>query len=164
MHNKKMIKITTGITALALTCSLTITGCNYRKNDKFYFSYSLSGEEYINRNDYISSEYINNYYVIEIYHTILNKSTIYIAYRYQNTSGYSKYTNVFTNYKIAYDPDELDYYEFIKVTPLIDLLEEYNLVKDKYTYQDMQYIYKTIEENYTFNETKSKTRKKEINN
>ena len=86
---------------------------------------------------------------------------IYIAYDFKYTNGISKYTNIFNNYTIAYNPDGKDYYEFISITPLIDILEEYNLVKDKYTYEDMEYIYKIIKEDYDYKEYKAKTKIKE---
>lgn len=158
MQNKKITRLTTGITALALTCSLSLTGCDYAKKDKFYFHYSLNGEAYVKKSDYISNEYIYNYYVIELHYKGLNRNSIYIANRFQYTSGVSKYTNIFTNDLITYDDNENNRYEFIKVTPLIDLLEEYNLIKDKYTYEDMQEIYQIIKENYVFSEIAAKTR------
>ena len=165
MQNKKtLVKLTAAITAGALGLTLT-SGCTQRKKDKFYFDYSFSGEAYINRYDYISSEYINNYYLIEVYHTGLKKSFLYIAHDFKYTNGVSKYTNIFTNNKIAYNPDEEDYYDFINIIPLIDLLEEYNLAKDKYTYEDMQEIFKIIKENYLYQKNNAKIRIKErINN
>lgn len=160
MEKEKLVRLTSTITALALSLTLT-SGCEYRKKDKFYFNYNLKGEAYIHKNDYISAEYINNYYLIEIYHTGLERSMIYIAYDFKYKNGVSKYSNIFNNYKIAYNPDSNDYYEFISITPLIDILEEYDLVKDKYTYEDMQYIYKIIKLNYDYKDYKAKTKIKE---
>ena len=66
MKKRKLIRLTSTLTALALSLTLT-AGCEYKKRDKFYFSYNLKGEAFIHKNDYISSEFINNYYLISNY-------------------------------------------------------------------------------------------------
>lgn len=148
MKNKeKLIKLTTGITALSLTLSLT--SCyNNKKKDKFYFYANIHGEKIINKRDYISIDYINNYYILVLYNKILDKKIIYIANRLQYKSGESQYTNVFTNNKIAYDNDEKDHYDFIEVIPLSEFLIEYHLLQEKYTYEDMLNIYDIIKKEY----------------
>ena len=158
-NNERFVKITAGITALILTLTL-ITGCNYRKKDKFYFHPNLRGEMILDRNSYISIDYVENYYVIRLYNTILNRNSIFIAYRFKYTNGDSQYINVFNNNKIAYENSEIDYYDFINVKPLIDVLEEYNQVKDKYTYEDLQKILETIKTTYHFEEENKKIKKR----
>ena len=147
MQNKKLVKLSAGITAIALSLTLT-SGCDYKKRDKFYFYPNLRGEMVLNNSSYISIEYINDYYVIELYNKILDRTSIHIAYRYIYTSGNSKYINVFTNNKIAYEYDKTDNNEFINITPLIDYLTQYNLIKDKYTYNDMELILEMINSDY----------------
>lgn len=146
---KQFIRLTSGLATIALMCSLTI-GCNIKKRNKFYFYQNLKGNIVPGKNDYISSEYIDEYYVIELYNWVLKSNNLYIAYRYRFVDGTSRYDNVFNEYTIAYDNDRNDYYEFINVTPLEDFLVEYDLEKEKYTYNDMLEIYKIIYENYTF--------------
>lgn len=161
-NNDIFTKYALKTTALALVFSLTMTGCsqNYKKHDKFYFTRELGGRASISSNDYISYEYIKNYYVIEVYNLALNRNQLYIArkqdYHYYETGKlvYSKYFEIFSNNTIAYDDNERDCYEFIKVIPLTDYLVEYNLVSDKYTYEDMKNIYELISENYEFQDYK----------
>ena len=79
---------------------------------------------------------------------MIEKNVIYIAHRLQYKSGESKYTNIFTNNKIAYDNDKEDYYDFMEVIPLSRYLIEHNLLQEKYSYEDMQKIYEIIKKEY----------------
>ena len=148
MYNKnKIVKLTTEITALALT--ITLTSCSgYSKGDKFSIIQNRYGELIVDKDNYISYKYINNYYVIELYNKRIDKTIIYIAHRLKFTTGNSKYTDIFTNYHIAYENNEDDSYEFISVLPLSDFLKKYNLIQEKYTYEDMQNIYDIIKKEY----------------
>ena len=150
---RKILKATTGITALTLTCCLTMKQCNNKKIDIFHFHNNLTGNVMTDKNNYICLEHINDYYLIELYHTGLDRSSINIARRFIYASGNSAYTNIFNNYFIAYDNDKNDFYEFVKVTPLLDILEKYDLVKEEYNYDDMVKIYNRIKDNYVFEDT-----------
>ena len=166
-NNQKLIRLAASLTALTLSCTL-MTGCNVKKRDKFYFHPNLSGNMVIDNDSYISSEYINKYYVIEVYHRGISKASIYIAYRFEYTNGReitsSKYINIFNNYTILYDDDPSDCYDIKKVTPLLDYLTEYNILKDKYTYDDMQEILQTITDSYKYQQNDSLSKKLTINN
>lgn len=170
MKNKNYIRLTSGVTALALACSLSMTGCA-PKNSTFNYSENENGEIVVEEGSYIEYEYLNKYYIIEVYNTLTEENEIYIANRITHGGGrsgpvYHEYVNIFNNFTIAYTNKNYNKngLEFIEETPLLWYITSYYTLKARYTYEDMQYIYKTIEENYTFNETKSKTRKKEINN
>lgn len=159
MQNKnKFVKLGAGLTAIALSLTLT-SGCDYKKKDKFYFHPNIQGELVLDKNSYISINYINEYYVIELYNKVLDRTTIYIAHRYKYKNGDSKYTNIFTNNKIAYENNMNDYYNFINVTPLEEYLIEYNLIKDKYSYQDMKNLLEVIKKNYIYNKENSNSKK-----
>ena len=150
---RKVIRVSTGITALALTCSLAIEQYNYKKSDKYYFTPDRNGNMTVSRNNYISHDNLDKYYVIELYHTELDRSMIFIASRFEYNSGNSKYNNIFNNEFIAYDNNEKDFYEFMNVTPLSDILEEYGLEQEKYYYNEMLDIYNTLKNNYEFADT-----------
>lgn len=53
-------------------------------------------------------------------------------------------------------------FECTKVTSLSGYLVSFHLVKSRYSYEDMQYIYKVIKENYVF-ENDSSLKKVRIN-
>lgn len=167
MKKNKFVKCTSSITALAILFSLSTSGCSIvnKRNDKFSFKQSITGEMLVKKDDYIEHQYINNYYVIELYNWLLDRSSIHIAYKSDFTNGidneilYSKYTNIFNNNLITCEPDEKNYYELINITSLNDYLSNYDLAKDKYNYEDMQEIYKVIKENYEFKNNKPLSRK-----
>lgn len=150
---RKIVRVSTGITALALTCSLAIHKYNDKKSDRFDFYPDRSGNMIVNKHSYINHEYLDKYYVIELYHTELDRSIIFIASRFEYNSGNSKYNNIFNNEFIAYDNNEKDFYEFMNVTPLSVILEEYGLEQEKYYYNEMLDIYNTLKNNYEFADT-----------
>lgn len=147
---RKIIKITTGLTTLTLTCCLIMNHCSSKKVNKFHFYQDYKGNIVVSKNDYIGYEYIEDYYVLELYHKGLDRNILNIAYRFKYTSGNSKYINIFNNYFIAYDNNTKDNYEFINVIPLTEFLERYNLIKEGYSYEDMEEIYDIIRKNYIF--------------
>lgn len=149
-NNEKLIKLTTGITALALTLSLIScdNNKNNKKKDKFYFQPNIHGEKIVSKTEYISIDYISNYYILVLYNKVIDKNIIHIAHKLQYENGHSKYTNMFTNNTIAYDNNDKDYYDFIEVIPLSEFLIEYDLLEDKYTYEDMLNIYDIIKKEY----------------
>jgi len=175
--NKKLIKYTSSITALALALTLN-TGCS--STTKFQLTYNKKGEYTASQNSYINNKNITKYYVIETYSNLTNESKIYIAYPnddiiyYSRETGanYCQYINIFNNTSICFsDNNSNDNITFIKETPLIDYLNSYDLVKARYTYEDMQNIYETILEDYIFEDasnykttSNTLTRKKTLNN
>ena len=71
MKNNTRTRLTTGITALALTCSLGLSGCN-TSNNEFRFISGEDGTFVATDNSYIDINSINNIYVI----TTKNKSIL----------------------------------------------------------------------------------------
>lgn len=154
--NNKIIKYASGMTALALTFSLTMSGCS---TSKFKLTHNEKGEYIAAENSYIDNENISKYYVIETYSTITNESKIYIAY-YNNISyrnddigNYYEYINIFNNTHICYSSNHANNnITFIKEIPLIDFLNSYDFTKARYSYEDMKEIYETIKEDYNYEE------------
>lgn len=154
--NKKLVKYTSGITALALALTLN-TGCS--NTSRFKLTQNEKGEYIAVQNSYIDNKNIRKYYVIETYSNLTKESKIYIAYNDDKTIYYDKETgtqyyqciNIFNNTPICYNENNANKnITFIKETQLIDYLNSYDLIKARYTYEDMQNIYQTILENYTF--------------
>ena len=147
--NKKLIKYTSGLTALALALTLN-TGCS--STSKFQLTYNEKGEYTATPNSYIDNKNIKNYYVIETYSNITKESKIYITYygdtlnrSTENNTYYHEYLNIFNNISICFEENNANKnITLIKEPPLIDYLNSYDLVKARYTYEDMQNIYETI--------------------
>lgn len=173
--NKKLIKYTSGITALTLALTLN-TGCS--STSKFQLTQNEKGEYTATPNSYIDNKNISKYYVIEIHSNITHESKIYITYYsdtlYRSTKTelfYHEYINIFNNTSICFEENNANKnITFIKEIPLIDYLNSYDLVKARYTYEDMQNIYQIISEDYTFEDvsnykttSNTSTRKKELN-
>lgn len=150
---RKVVRVTTGITALTLTCSLAIQQYNYKRSDKFHFSPDRNGNLTVSKFNYISNNNLYNYYFVELYHTGLQRSVIFIASRFKYTTGNSEYINIFNNNFIAYDNNTKDFYEFVNVIPLSNILEEYGLEQEKYYYKDMLEIYEILKNNYDYTDT-----------
>ena len=132
--NKKLIKYTSGITALALTLTLS-TGCS--DTSKFKLTQNENGKYTAEENSYIDDMYVSRYSVIEVYSQITNESKIYIAYRLhrydRDGKTYHQYADVFNNTAIVYTNNEVNNsLIFIKETPLLDYLHSYNLLKYRY--------------------------------
>lgn len=169
-NNKRFIKYTSGITALALTFSLGMGGCSSSSsNSAFKYTENEKGEIVIEEDSYIDYDALNNYYVIEVYNSVTDTNKIYIAkkntYYKKGRGSYYEYTNVFTGFKILYSENDFnDSLEFIKEIPLIDYLITYDLVKYRYTYEDMETVYNVIKENYKYENDNALARKLIINN
>ena len=172
MKNNTYIKLTSGITALALTCSLGLNGCVITSNDRFNISEGSKGEFIVSDNDYIDNIGIKNIYVIEVLNKITKEKQIYITTKRlvkdnkAATSDYLTYIDIFNNVIIYSTENEETKHslELIEETPLFDYLLAYELVKSKYYYKDMQEIYNIIKENYEIQNANSLSKKLIINN
>ena len=167
-NNKKIVKYTSGITALALTFSLGMSGCS-SSDSEFKFTENEKGEIVVEEDSYIKYEYLNNYYVVEVYNSILDTNEIYIAEKIMNyrkyNNSYNSYKNIFNGFVILYDENEYNNnIKFIKETSLVDYLITYDLVKYRYTYEDMENVYNFIKENYRYENDSALRRKLVIDN
>lgn len=171
MKNNIRTRLTTGITALALTCSLGLNGCT-TINNRFTFTAGENGSFVAAENSYIDNNSINNIYVIAVKNNISKEKEIYITrkvvveYKRSTRQDYISYTNIFNNIEIYNIKDEESKHnlEIIEETPLFDYLLAYDLVKSRYYYDDMQEIYNIIKENYELSNNNSMSRKLIINN
>ena len=170
MKNNIHTRLGAGITALALTCTLGLNGCS-ASNSKFSYSVNEKGEIIVEEGSYIEYDYLNQYYVIEVYNSITNKNEIYIAHKrngYQKYIGrYAEYKNIFNGYTIISDNNNYNPnngLEFIKETPLLGYINSYYTLKARYTYEDMQEIYNIVKENYELENQNSMSRKLKIKN
>lgn len=155
-NNKKIIKLTSGITALALTMSLM--GCGSIKGSKFSFKSGENGEIIVEDDSYIDYDYLDNYYVIEVLNKTTNNKEIYIAKKETRGDGsrfshpYYEYVNIFNNFTLTYTKkypiENKCNLHFISEKPLLDYITSYYEIKYRYTYEDMQKIFEIVKEKY----------------
>ena len=77
MKNNIKTRLTAGITALALTCTLSLNGCS-SANNRFTITPGNDGSFDVNEGTYIDNTGLNNIYVIEVQNNISKEKEIYI--------------------------------------------------------------------------------------
>jgi len=156
MKNKIHTRLGAGITALALTCTLGLSGCS--TNDRY---------TYTSKND--GSYGLKNIYVNEVKNNISKQNEIYIArktiIKHNNTTtqDHLSYVNIPNNLEIYNTKSEESKHnlEIYEETQLFDYLLAYDLIKSRYYYDDMLETYNIIKENYEYNKDKTKKKTKE---
>ena len=150
MNNKNKQRLT----ALSIASILFLGGCNEDRHDHFVLIENDNNEIVAMDDSYIDSEYIKNYYVVEVYNNMNHNNEIYIGLK-KSVSGrvgsYWGYIDVFSNLEIVSNrEDEEDLFSFVKATCLEDYIIAYGLGQLRYSYEDMKNIYEVIKENYVF--------------
>ena len=163
------------ITALTLVMTLLIGGCSSEKNNsKFEIVENENNELVSVDGSYISSEYIGDYYVLEVYNKMEKKNNIYIVNRVVRSVSRGMYNydyyDVFSNLKVISTinndafvvDDENSLFDFVKITGLGEYIVFLGLGQLQYSYEDMKEIYEVIKENYVFEDDSSLSRKRVI--
>ena len=172
MKNNIHTRLSAGITALALTCTLGLSGCS-SANNRFTITPGNDGSFVVNRDTWIDNNGLNNIYVIEVKNNISNQNELYIARKikvdYLNEStkqDFLSYTNILNNLEIYNDKSEETKHnlEILEETPLFDYLLAYDLVKSRYYYDDMLTIYNKIKVEYELKKDKAMAKKLIIEN
>lgn len=157
------------LTALSLLSVLFLGGCsNEKKYDHFELIENENNELVAMDDSYIDKDYIDNYYVVEVYNKMIKENEIYIAFK--RTYSVARlvtedmYIDIFTNLKIVdteNNEDDKEMFSFVKATYLHDYIVSFGLGQIRYSYDDMKNIYEVIKENYVFDKDNSlrKTRK-----
>lgn len=158
------------ITALTLAMTLLMGGCSSKKkNNRFELTENENNEIVAMGDSYIDVEYIDNYYVVEVYNKMEKEDEIYIAmqnfvYR-KYANDYVEYYDIFSNLKIVdtvQDEDEKEILSYVKATNFKDYIVSLGLGQFKYSYEDMKNIYDVIKDNYVFENNNTLTKKREI--
>lgn len=162
MDKNKYIKTISGLTAIVLTMSLMV-GCSKKNSSDKFDTYKNKKEQIVAYSDsYIGYEYLNNYYVIEVFNNITNNKELYIVSKQElndNTHNYV-YKNIFDNHMVTYSNGYCkDYYlELISEVSLLHYIDKYSMIKDEYSYKDIERLYNMIKEEYTLDNNKIKKR------
>ena len=148
MNNNSLIR-KQRITALTLVLTMLMSGCGGKDNSKFELVENDNNELVATDDSYISSEYIDDYYVAEMYNEITKENEIFIA-KSRGIMAIDAYFDVFTNLKIWEVGRTNTVLKYVKDTMLSDYIVALGLGQAKYSYDDMKNIYEVIKENYVY--------------
>ena len=147
--NNNSVRRKQKITALTLVLTMLMSGCGGRDNSRFELVENDNNELVASDDSYISSEYIGDYYVVEMYNKLTNENEIFIA-KSRGIMVIDAYFDVFTNLMI-WDVGKSDsILTYVKHTRLSDYIVALGLGQAKYSYEDMKNIYEVIKENYVY--------------
>ena len=147
--NNNSIRRKQRITALTLVLTMLMSGCGGKDNSKFELAENDNNELVACDDSYISSEYIDDYYVVEMYNEITKENEIFIA-KSRGIMAIDAYFDVFTNLKIWEVGRTNTVLKYVKDTMLSDYIVALDLGQAKYSYDDMKNIYEVIKENYVY--------------
>ena len=151
------------ITALTLVLTMLMSGCGGRDNSRFELVENDNNELVATDDSYISNEYINDYYVVEMYNELTKENEIFIA-KSRGIMVIDAYFDVFTNLKIWNAGKSDSILTYVKHTRLSDYIVALGLGLAKYSYDDMKNIYEIIKENYVFEKDDSLCKKRILDN
>ena len=157
-----MIRYRAGLAALLVSGSIFLGGCTSSIGFKFKVGKDNS---YVALEDsFINNKCIEKCYVVEVHNKLTGENEIFIAKRdiyltsLTDLSGDTEYhyIDLMNNYnKLFYQNNERNTsFEFIKEIPLYDYMLTLDLIKAKYSYEDMKKIYEEIKSVYKFESDK----------
>ena len=147
--NNNSVRRKQRITALTLVLTMLMSGCGGRDNSRFELVENDNNELVASDDSYISSEYIGDYYVVEMYNEITKENEIFIV-KSRGIMVIDAYFDVFTNLMIWGVGDTNTVLKYVKDTRLSDYIVALDLGQAKYSYEDMKNIYEVIKENYVY--------------
>lgn len=150
------------LTALTLASTLLLSGCNTH-GSSFELVENENNEIVAVDNTYISNDYLNKYYVVEVYNKVTKMNEIYIA-RSKSTNIRYRYFDAFTNFMILDEFNSDPLLELVKVSRLNDYVIALGLEQLEYSYEDMEKIYEIIKEIYIFEDNNSLRKTRKIDN
>ena len=162
MKKGELIRYTAGLAALLVSGSMLLAGGSSSIGFKFKVEKDNS---YVALEDsFINNKCIEKCYVVEVHNKLTGKNEIFIAKRdiyltsLTDLAGDTEYhyIDLMNNYnKLFYQNNECNTsFEFIKEIPLYDYMLTLDLIKSKYSYEDMKKIYKEIKSVYKFESDK----------
>ena len=162
MKKEELIRYRAGLAALLVSGTMFLNGCVSSKG--FYFK---RGEDnsYVAREDsFINNGCIDKCYVVEVYNNLTEETELFIAKKkYDYTER--KEGNFFdiyyyidlmdNNNKLFYqDNSRNNFFVYIKETSLYDYMITLDLIKARYSSEDMEKILEKIKAVYEFESDK----------
>lgn len=168
MKKEELIRYRAGLAALLVSGSMFfLSGCASSKG--FVFERGEDNSYVVLEGSFINNNCIDKCYVVEAYNKITEETELFIAkkeYKYSDKKikedGYSYwaeryyYTDLMNNdnHLFYQDNSHNNFFEFIKETPLYDYIITLDLIKARYSYEDMQRILEEIKSVYEFENDK----------
>ena len=166
MKKEELIRYRAGLAALLVSSTMLLSGC---ANNGFDFKRGKDNSYVALADSFINNKCIDKCYVVEAYNKITEETELFIAIKE------SKYTDkkikedghgywaqryyyldlMNNNNKLFYqDNSRNNFLEFVKETPLYDYMIALDLIKARYSYEDMQRILEEIKAVYEFEDVK----------
>ena len=157
MKKEELIKYKVGIATLLIAGSMFLG--DRASNSGFKFVRGEDNNYIASSNSFISNNCINNCYVIEVYNELTEENEMYIAkkcYTDARVGVYDPYYyDLLSNNKLVYEFKEKNtFFELINETPLYNYMAALDLLKERYSYEDMQKVYSEIASVYEFENEK----------
>ena len=160
MNNKNKQRLS----VLILVITLLLNGCKKEERDRFELVVNENSKFVALDDTYIDNKYINKYYVMELYNKKLNEVELHIVrFDGQMVGHVGTYVDMFTNveFSVGYFSS---LFNCVEITDLTGYLISFNLLQDKYSYDDMKNIYEVIKENYVFSNDNSLIKSRKFDN
>ena len=151
MKKEELIRYRAGLAALLVSGSMFLGGC---ANNGFIFKRGEDNSYVAMEGSFINNKCIDKCYVVEAYNKITEETELFIAKKCDETkiierpfgcdtevTGQYYLDLMNNNNKLFYtDNSRNNFFEFIKETPLYDYMVTLDLIKARYSYEDMQKI------------------------
>lgn len=166
MNKEELIRYRAGLAALLVSGSMFLSGCSSKGFD---FKRGEDNSYVALEDSFINNNCIDKCYVVEAYNKVTEETELFIAKRsYQyldkkirtNGSTYNfpryYYLDLMNNdNKLFYQDNSYNnFFEFVKETPLYDYMITLDLIKARYSYEDMEKILEEIKTVYEFENDK----------
>ena len=167
MKKEELIRYRAGLATLLVSGSMFLGGCASSKG--FVFERGEDNSYVVLEGSFINNNCIDKCYVVEAYNKITGETELFIAKKDYDqfssrirTNGLTEfvpiyyYTDLMNNdNKLFYqDNNRNNFFKYIKEAPLYDYMVTLDLIKARYSYEDMQKILEEIKAVYEFEDVK----------
>ena len=164
---EKLIRHRARLAALLVSTSMLLGGCASSKG--FEFGRGEDNSYVALADSFINNKCIDKCYVVEAYNKLTGETELFIAKKDWDkynakvrTNGLTEFVPIYYYLDLMNNDSELFYqdnsrnnfFEFIKETPLYDYMVTLDLIKARYSYEDMQKILEEIKAVYEYESDK----------
>jgi len=166
MKKEELIRYRAGLAALLVSSTMFLGGC---ANNGFDFERGKDNSYVVLKGSFINNKCIDKCYVVEAYNKLTGETELFIAKKDWDkynakvrTNGLTEFVPIYyyidlmnNDNKLFYqDNNRNNFFEFIKETPLYDYMITLDLIKARYSYEDMQKILEEIKTVYEYESDK----------
>lgn len=165
MKKEELIRYRAGFAALLVSSNLFLSGC---ANNGFDFKRGEDNSCVAIESSFINNNCIDKCYVVEAYNKITGETELFVAKKHEiagiKKNGFGRNIEVIDCYyrdlmnndnKLFYqDNSKNNFFTYIKETPLYDYMVTLDLIKARYSYEDMEKILEEIKAVYEYERDK----------